>query len=147
METNLARLAESSMDRLGDHPSLYYEGTWYSSGELLDRARRVATGLRGLGVGPGDRVVVFMANCPEVGIVYSALWRAGAVVTPVIFLIAPPELRHILADSGAVAVITSPELKNAVLTALEGRPLPIVVVGEDYDQLERNDPSPIVERS
>jgi long-chain acyl-CoA synthetase len=147
METNLARLAESALDRLGDHPSLFYEGTWYTSGELHERAKRLATGLRELGVGPGDRVVVFMANSPEVGIMYAALWRAGAVVTPVIFLISPPELRHILDDSGAVAVVTSPELKNAVLTALDGKPLPIVVVGENYTELEQHDPSPIVERS
>ena len=78
------------------------------------RAQRVATGLRRLGVSPGDRVVVFMANCPEVPIVYYAIWRAGAVATPVIFLISGPELRHILGDSGAVAVITSPELAGTV---------------------------------
>ena len=32
-----------------------------------------------------------MANCPEVGIAYSAIWRAGAVVTPVVFLVSPPD--------------------------------------------------------
>ena len=84
---NLARLAEEALQRLGDHPAVYYEGTWYRSGDLHSRARRAATGLQAMGVGPGERVVVFMANCPEVGIVYSAIWRAGAVVTPVIFLI------------------------------------------------------------
>jgi long-chain acyl-CoA synthetase len=147
METNLARLAESALDRLGDHPSLYYEGTWYSSGELHERGKRLATGLRSLGVNPGDRVVVFMANCPEIGIMYSALWRVGAVVTPVIFLIAAPELRHILDDSGAVAVITSPELKSAVLTALHGKPLPVIVVGENYAELEQHEPSSIVDRA
>nr|BFE84058.1 hypothetical protein GCM10020093_066590 [Planobispora longispora] len=49
-----------------------------------------------------------MATCPEVPIVYQALWAAGAVVTPVVFLVGVEELRHILADSGAAAVITSP---------------------------------------
>ena len=37
-----------------------------------------------------------MANCPEVGIVYQALWRAGAVVTPATFLLTPPDLRHVI---------------------------------------------------
>ena len=147
METNLARLAESALDRLGDHPSLYYEGVWHSSAELHTRAQRVATGLRRLGVNPGDRVIVFMANSPEVPIVYTAIWRAGAVATPVIFLISGPELRHILTDSGAVAVITSPELAGTVRDALEGKPIPVVVVGEDFADLENNEPSPIVDRS
>jgi long-chain acyl-CoA synthetase len=146
METNLARLAETALDRLGDHQSLYYEGVWHSSGHLHERSQRVATGLRRLGVGPGDRVVVFMANCPEVGIVYNAIWRAGGVVTPVIFLITVPELRHILVDSGAAAVITSPELAGLVDEALDGRLLPVVVVGEDFSELEHNEPASIVDR-
>ena len=37
-----------------------------------------------------------MANCPEVGICYSALWRAGAAITPAIFLLSADDLRHIL---------------------------------------------------
>jgi long-chain acyl-CoA synthetase len=146
MQTNLARLADEALQRLGDHPNLYFEGTWYSSGELHDRATRVARGLQELGVGPGDRVVVIMANCPEVGIVYSAIWRAGGVATPVIFLVTAPELQHILSDSGAVAVVTSPELLPKVKEALDGRALPIVVVGENFADLERYDPLAIVDR-
>ena len=42
-----------------------------------------------------------MANCPEVGISYHAVWRAGAVATPVLFLLSEDELRHVLSDSGA----------------------------------------------
>src|SRR5262245_18234953 len=106
MQTNLASIAEATLDRFGDYPSLYFEGSWYSSGSLHARSARVAAGLRRVGVSPGDRVVVVMANCPEVGIVYHALWRAGAVVTPVVFLATAPELSHILDDSGAVAVVT-----------------------------------------
>src|SRR5215472_11362235 len=146
MQTNLARLADESLQRLGDHPTLYFEGTWYTSGELYERATRVARGLKELGVGPGDRVVVIMANCPEVGIVYSAIWRAGGVATPVIFLVTAPELQHIISDSGAVAVVTSPELLPKVKEALDGRALPIVVVGENFADLESYDPLAIVDR-
>ena len=38
---------------------------------------RDAGGLTALGVRPGDRVVVTMANCPELAVIYNALWRAG----------------------------------------------------------------------
>ncbi len=147
MELNLARLAETALDRLGDRASLWFEGTWYSSGELHQRSTRVARGLRELGIGPGDRVIVIMANCPEVGIVYAALWRAGAVVTPVVFLVSTVELQHILADSGAVAVVTSPELLPRVHDALADRSLPVVVVGENFAELESHEPLPIVDRS
>ena len=119
---NLAALAEGAFDRLGDYENLIFEGRSYSSGELLERARRAGSGLTKLGVEPGNRVVVLMANCPEVAITYNAIWRAGAVVTPVVFLISPPELTHILADSGAVAVVTSPELLGTVSAAAADAP-------------------------
>src|SRR3954454_23484725 len=98
MENTLSRLAELSLDRLGDHRSLFFEGTWHTAVDLHTRASRIAGGLIELGVGPGDRVAIIMANCPEVPIVYHAVWRAGAAVTPVVFLVSADELAHILDD-------------------------------------------------
>ena len=94
--TSLGRRAEEVLERLGDTPSVHFEGRWHGSGELAGRARRAARGLVELGVAPGDRVVVVMANCPEVGITYAALWRAGAVPTPVLFLLTEDELRAVV---------------------------------------------------
>jgi long-chain acyl-CoA synthetase len=111
-DRNLARLAEDAFERHGDYESLWFEGRWHRSGELRDRAARVAAGLTELGVAPGDRVVVFAANSPEVSFVYNAIWRAGAVVTPAIFLLPPAELRHILEDSDARLVVASPEFAD-----------------------------------
>jgi len=134
---NLAVLAEAAFRRLGDYESLVFEGRTYRSGELFDRACRASSGLVKLGVSPGERVVVLMANCPEVGIAYNAIWRAGAVVTPVVFLISPAELQHILADSGAVAVVTTSELLATVTAAAAGAPRlrHIIVVGGVPDSL------------
>jgi long-chain acyl-CoA synthetase len=123
----LGRRAELVLDRLGDHRSLFFEGTWSSSAELAGRARRAARGFTELGVRPGDRVVLCMANVPEVGLAYSALWRAGAVPTPVLFLLTEDELRHVAADSGAVAFVTTPEFLPKV-QAVAG-PHPVVVAG------------------
>src|SRR6266699_2469112 len=159
---NLAVLAEGAFERLGDHESLVFEDTHYRSGQLFERARRLAAGLSGLGVAPGDRVVVLMANCPEVPIAYNAIWRAGAVVTPVVFLITPAELGHILADSGAIAVITTPELLATATAAAAAAPqlrhlvvagggapaqLPAHVRAIDFAELESAPPGSITRRS
>ena len=152
----LSRRAEQALEQLGDHPSLLFEGVWQSSHELAARYRRVAGGLVAFGVRPGERVVLFMANCPEVGLTYQALWRAGAVATPVLFLLTEDELRHVLSDSGAVAVVTTPEFLPKVLAAADG--LPVVVVGDPgelgaspgvstYAELESGDELGIVERT
>jgi long-chain acyl-CoA synthetase len=163
MEENLARQAELALERQGDHDSLFYEGRWHSAGSLASSAAQLATGLTDLGVRPGDRLVVLMANCPEVLITYSAAWRAGAVVTPLIFLVSEDELRHALADSGAVGVVTTAEFLPKVSAALTGAPSVrfVLVPGAgaapapaapgvpvlDFAQVEEAEPGSIVDRS
>jgi long-chain acyl-CoA synthetase len=74
-----------------------------------------------------------MANCPEVGVTYSAIWRAGAVTTPVLFLLSDEELRHVLVDSEAAYVVTTPEFLPKVQTAASNVPTVrgIVLAGGD----------------
>ena len=118
MPRNLARLNEDAFERHGDYPSMFFEGRWHRSGELFERSRRLAGGLLELGIEPGERVVVCMANCPEVSVSYHALWRAGAVVTPAMFLLSTEDLRHVIAHSEASAVITTPEFLDKVRDAV-----------------------------
>ncbi|MCW2779005.1 MAG: putative acyl-CoA synthetase, partial [Frankiales bacterium] len=96
-----------------------------------------------------------MMNTPEVGITYQAVWRAGAVVTPVLFLISPDELRHILVDSEAAAVVVTPELLPLLTSATEGLGVKVLLVGDapegstgttPYASLEQADPLPIEPR-
>jgi long-chain acyl-CoA synthetase len=152
---NLARLAERSFERRGDYEALLFEDRWHHSGELFERSRRIAAGLGELGVGPGERVVVTMANCPEVGIMYNAVWRAGAVVTPAMFLLPAPDLAHVIADSGACVVVTTPEFVEKVQEAVEGidgvrHVLCTEEVGDgvvSLSSLETAEPAPIVPRA
>jgi len=151
---NLALLAEAAFDQHGDYPSLLFDGTWHHSWELFERSRRLAAGLTALGVAPGDRVVVSMANCPEVSIVYQAVWRAGAVVTPATFMLSAPDLRHVIADAEASAVITTPEFADKLREAASGlnsvRFLAATGDGGDgvlaLGSLEQAEPSSIVAR-
>ena len=120
MDENLAAQAELALERQGEYDSLCYEGQWHTNGQLAERAARLATGFAELGVRPGDRLLVLMANCPEVPITYTAAWRAGAVVTPLIFLVSEDELRHALVDSGAVGIVTTVEFLPKVAAAVAG---------------------------
>jgi long-chain acyl-CoA synthetase len=162
-EIHLGALVESALERRGGEVTLVYEGRRISAPERLDAVRRLTGGLVGLGVCPGERVVVCMANGPEVEVAYAAIWRAGAVVTPVVFLLSEAELRHVLADSGAVAVLTSPELLGRVAPAAAATPTVrhVVVAGEvpgppptagsprlvPYADLVAAEPHPLVPRS
>jgi len=119
-EHNLAVLGEQSFERFGDREALFFEGQWYGTGRLRDRTMRLGSGFSELGIQPGDRVAVMMSNTPDVGIVYTALWRAGAAITPAIFLLSVEELHYILEHSEARAIVTTPEFLANVKTAAEG---------------------------
>jgi long-chain acyl-CoA synthetase len=130
--TSLQRLAEQSWDRNAGGSVLYYEDQRWTGDQLAERVRRVTGGLLEAGLRQGERVVVCMANCPEVSIGYAAVWRAGAVTTPVLFLLSEHELRHVLTDSGAALVITTPEFLPKVRAAAAGLDgvRGIILVGE-----------------
>ncbi|MDQ1695115.1 MAG: long-chain acyl-CoA synthetase, partial [Frankiaceae bacterium] len=118
--TSLQRLSELVAERLGGESLLHFEGATFTGAQLAERSRRLSRGLRDAGLRPGERVVVCMANCPEVSLTYSAVWRAGAATTPVLFLLSEDELRHVLVDSAASYVVTTPEFLAKVVAAAGG---------------------------
>ncbi|HEV8474896.1 MAG TPA: long-chain fatty acid--CoA ligase [Methylomirabilota bacterium] len=122
---NLARLGEDNARRFGEYVALHFEGRELTNVAQQRAAARVAHALRRLGVVPGDRVVVLLPNCPQVLQAYAGILKAGAVIVPVVFLLSPDEVRHILDDSEAKVVITAPELAPKV----EGWPGTVVLVG------------------
>ncbi len=147
---SLAALGEENVRRYGEYVSLTFEGREWTNVEQQRAAGRLANALRRLGVGPGDRVVVMLPNCPEVLQAYGAILRLGAVVVPVIFLLNADEVRHILADSGARVAITSPDLAPK----LDGFTGTIIAVGgapgaRAYEELvaREDDACPVVARA
>ena len=119
---NLAELAEQNLESFGEYERLVFEGETYTNRELHERSLRLAAGLTSLGVGPGDRVVVVTMNSPDVLVTYPAIWRTGAVVIPVLFLLEAHEVEYVLQNSGAKVVITSPELYAKVAVSVAKSP-------------------------
>ena len=95
-----------------------------SYAELDDAVRAMAAALHGLGVRRGDRVAVLMENSPEFVHVLFGAANIGAVVVPINFRLAAPEIAFLLADSGAVALAVSDRfasLASGALAACSGR--------------------------
>lgn len=112
---NVAQLSIDALDRFGDYNSIFFEDRWYSSAQLMDRSRKLARVLRDQAVGPGDRVVVIMLNCPEVSVAFQALAQLGAVVVPLMPQLLACEVAYVVANSGAQVVITSAELAPRIV--------------------------------
>jgi long-chain acyl-CoA synthetase len=122
---NLAVLGEENVRAYGEYPALAFDGRELTNVNLQHASHRLAHALQAQGVRPGDRVVVMLPNCPEVLQAYAAILALGAVVVPVVFLLGPREVRHILDHSEARLLITAPELADRA----EGWPGPVVLVG------------------
>ncbi len=113
---DLSELFRPSLVQRSDDVGLEFQGEEYRFGELLSRARRLA---RGLGLAPGDRVAVYLANCVELIEIYLAAVEAGWIFTPINVLYTEREIRHILEDAEPSCVFTSAE-NEALVTAAAG---------------------------
>lgn len=101
---------ETSARRFPDKPAIIYYGRRITYRELLDAVHRVAGNLHALGVEPGDRVALYMQNCPQYVMAFYGALRAGAVVVPINPLLLSHELEYILADSEAKVLFVGQEL-------------------------------------
>lgn len=86
-------------------PAIEFYGYRLTFSELDDLSDRFAALLHDLGVVAGDRVAVFMPNCPQFNIAYWGIMKAGAVHVPVSPLSKDLELRHELGDARPKAVL------------------------------------------
>jgi len=93
------------------------DGSTLSHGAFLEMAGRMANALRGLGVGPGDRVAVHVTKSPAALALYAACVRAGAVFLPLNTAYTPRELDYFVSDSGAALFICDPA-EEAVLAPI-----------------------------
>ena len=106
---NIAELGEKEIRGFGEHVSLVFEGQEFTNVEMYRAGKKLGNALKNLGVKRGDRVIIQMPNCPEVLQSFQAVWKIGAVVVPMSYLIGDEESTYIYQDCGAVAVISSTE--------------------------------------
>ncbi|QES50883.1 acyl-CoA synthetase [Streptomyces venezuelae] len=93
------------------------------------------------GVRPGDRVAVMLQNTPHLVLAVLAAWKAGAVVVPLNPMYKAAEVRHVLADSGAGALVCAAGAWSAYLEeAARGSAVRAVLTADDRDFQTRNDP-------
>ncbi|MGA8383505.1 MAG: AMP-binding protein, partial [Stellaceae bacterium] len=109
-------------DRLGDKPFLwakhqrrYQPLSWAAAARDV---RRLAQGLRALGIVRGDRVALVAENRPEWVIADLAIISAGAITVPAYVTNTVEDHRHVFASSGArAAIVSKSSLSARVLAA------------------------------
>ena len=100
--------------RCPDREALVFGATRRSYRELHQEVERTAAALAARGISPGDRVLLMSPNSDAFVIAAYAALRAGAILVPGNPRNAPPELAHLVTDSGATAVLYAPEVETVV---------------------------------
>ena len=112
--------------------------------DLWSRITHAADALSARGLRAGDRVAIQMANGWEYPVLWLALAQIGAVHVPVNTRYSPEEIAYVLADSGAVLMITGDSLAAAAreAAALAGTRVTVESAGAFFASLGTAAPRP-----
>jgi len=102
----LTELVEASVRRWPDRTALVYYGSKWSYRKFWEESERFAAALAREGVGPGDRVALYLPNCPAYPIAFFGVLRLGAIVVQVSPLYLGQDLIHLLKDAAPKALVT-----------------------------------------
>jgi acyl-CoA synthetase (AMP-forming)/AMP-acid ligase II len=109
------------------------DGRELTFGELDERSSRLANALAGLGVRRGDRVAYLDQNATEFWETMFAAAKLGAIMAPLNFRLAGPELKTILADAEPAVLVAA----EALLAGLPPDTVPpataVIAVGDTYE--------------
>lgn len=125
-------LAESARAR-PDAAALTYQGETRTYGRIWDGVVAAAARLQARGIRRGDRVAVYLEKRFELVETIFAASVAGAVFVPINHVLKPAQVGHILADSGASVLVTSPDRLRQLTEILPQTAVEHVVVTDDLD--------------
>jgi len=128
-ETSLWVNLEISARRFPDKACTVYYDSILSYARFREQAERLAGHLQqACGVQRGDRVALYMQNCPQFMVAYYAILRADAVVVPINPMNVTAELAYMLQDSGARVLFAAQERFAQVEPLLSGGELAHAIV-------------------
>lgn len=124
-------LFESGMARNPNQMFLNFEGNHVTYEEFYDRVHRTANTLSDWGIDPGDRVAVYLENCPEFLELFFATSYTGSVLAPSNPDYKERELRHSLTLSTPRLLITSSGLEDTAQAAAEDTSIEELITIDD----------------
>ena len=106
----LHRFLSISAQKHPDRAAIIFYGTTLTYRALDEAATRFAAALEDRGLAKGDRVSLFLPNCPQMVIAYYGTLRAGGLTVSTSPLYSTRELEHQLNDSGAETIVVLSKL-------------------------------------
>ncbi len=107
MGQNIFGVFQESVTKYGSKTAVIYLGTRFSYSRVLRLAENFAGSLLEMGVGPGERVILYIPNSIQWIVAWLGIQRAGAVAVPITPIYTAHDLRYIANDSGARYIVCS----------------------------------------
>ena len=140
---NLAGAFAESVQKQPQKIALFWGEREYSYAELWRQAVFVSEQLQQqFGVKPGDRVGLWLKNCPEFIPALFGILHAGAVVVPINNFLKTDEVNYILNDAGIDVLVTDADLGTHHRALEAARPLLELFRIEQLDGEAAGDGSP-----
>lgn len=115
---NLADMIDRNAAFTPDKPALHFQGETWTYAHFARRIAAIAHGLHTqFGVRRGDRVAILSLNHPDYLVLLYACARLGAMLVPLNWRLAAPELRFILSDADVRLLIVADGLDAVSTTA------------------------------
>ena len=123
--------------------AINYYGRKISFGQLDDLSDRFAAALNDWGLKKGDRLSLYLENCPQFVIAYFGTLKAGGVVVAANPMFKEDELLYELKDAGAAIMVALDHLYPRVRAVREKAGLSRVIVTSYWDFLPETPGLPI----
>ncbi|WCJ59850.1 long-chain fatty acid--CoA ligase [Fontisphaera persica] len=119
---NLATQWATAAGREPQKAALFWGDATFTHAQLYHQSRWLAAELERLGVRPGDRVGLWLKNCPEFVPALFGIFMANAAAVPINNFLKPEEVAFILEDAGIRHLITDASLAEPSQKLVEKHP-------------------------
>ena len=96
---------EKAAEEFPNRTAVIFLGQKFSFKRLKYKVDQFATGLAGLGIGKGDRIILYLSNSVQLVIAFLAAQKMGAVIVLVSPIYTSHEIEYMVKDSGAKVII------------------------------------------
>ncbi len=149
VQLNTTTLLRHAARTYGDQEIVYRNdnGEWktYTYAEFDERVRRIADGMRTIGVKPADRVGILAWNTHRHFELYWAIPGLGAVMTMLNLRLGPTDLGYVLEDSGVSTIFVEESLLPIAQAMAPSHPQVknwVIVSDNPLEQIETTLPNP-----
>lgn len=103
------QILQERAKQFAQKPAIVFKGQAVSFFELHDQVMKLANALKSLGVQKGDKVAIYLPNCPEYVYSYLAIFCLGATGVPLDFMLKEDELVSCLSHAEVKSLIYIPK--------------------------------------